>query len=192
MKIFETDLPGVLLIEPQVFADARGFFFESWRQDRYDAQGLPASFVQDNISVSAGNVLRGLHFQHPYAQGKLIQALHGEIFDVAVDVRVGSPTFAQWIGMVLSAENHRQLYIPGGFAHGFCVTSGTSVVWYKCTDFYHPQSEGGVLWNDPDLGIEWPVPAPILSPRDAAYLPLRAISEQRLPVYERSIVKGMT
>lgn len=185
MRISETDLPGVLLIEPQVFADARGFFFESWRQDRYDAQGLPASFVQDNISVSAGNVLRGLHFQHPHAQGKLIQALHGEIFDVAVDVRVGSPTFAQWIGMVLSAENHRQLYIPGGFAHGFCVTSDTSVVWYKCTDFYHQQSEGGVLWNDPDLGIEWPVQAPILSPRDAAYLPLRALPEQRLPVYER-------
>lgn len=185
MKISETALPGVLLIEPQVFTDARGFFFESWRQDRYHAQGLPVSFVQDNISVSAGNVLRGLHFQHPHAQGKLIQTLHGEIFDVAVDVRVGSPTFGRWLGMVLSAENHRQLYIPGGFAHGFCVISATSVVLYKCTDFYHPQSEGGVLWNDPDLGIEWPVQAPILSPRDAAYPPLHALPEQGLPVYER-------
>ena len=183
MNISETALPGVLLIELQVFADARGSFVETWRWDRYEAHGIPARFVQDNVSFSLQGVLRGLHFQQPYGQGKLIQALQGEIFDVAVDVRVGSPTFGKWVGVRLSRENHHQLYIPEGFAHGFCVVSPTALVSYKCTDVYHPQSEGGILWNDPALGIEWPSAQPLLSPKDAVFPPLREIAEKRLPRY---------
>ncbi len=184
MKVSETTLPGVLLIEPRVFTDSRGVFMETWRQDRYAAQGLPAQFVQDNLSLSVHGVLRGLHFQYPHGQGKLVQVLHGEIFDVAVDIRLGSPTFGRWIGLNLSGENHRQLYIPEGFAHGFCVASETAVVLYKCTNFYHPQAEGGVLWNDPELAINWPIRVPILSPRDALHPPLKALSQERLPLYE--------
>lgn len=179
--MIETDLPGVVIIEPQVFEDARGFFMETWRQDRYQEYGLPVRFVQDNLSYSTRGILRGLHFQHPRAQGKLIQALHGEIFDVAVDIRVGSPTFGCWIGVVLSGDNRRQLYIPEGFAHGFCVISESALCAYKCTDFYVPAAEGGVLWNDPDIGIEWPVRAPILSSRDATHPPLKKIPRERLP-----------
>jgi len=183
MKISETALPGVLLIELQVFADARGSFMESWRWDRYEANGIPARFVQDNVSFSIQGVLRGLHFQHPHGQGKLLQVLQGEIFDVAVDIRVGSPTFGKWVGVTLSQENYCQLYIPDGFAHGFCVVSQTATVLYKCTTVYHPQSEGGILWHDPDLGIKWPVSHPLLSPKDAGFSTLREIAPERLPRY---------
>jgi dTDP-4-dehydrorhamnose 3,5-epimerase len=184
MKISETALPGVLLIELQIFADARGSFMETWRWDRYEEHGVPARFVQDNISFSLHGVLRGLHFQNPHGQGKLIYVLQGEIFDVAVDIRLGSPTFGQWLGVRLSEYNHHQLYIPDGFAHGFCVLSPTALVSYKCTDVYHPQSEGGILWNDPDLGIEWPIARPLLSPKDAAFPLLREIAQGRLLRYQ--------
>lgn len=183
MKISETALPGVLLIELQIFADARGSFMETWRWDRYEEQGIPVRFVQDNVSFSLHGVLRGLHFQNPHGQGKLIQALQGEIFDVAVDIRVGSPTFGHWVSVTLSQDNRRQLYVPEGFAHGFCVVSQTAVVSYKCTDVYHPPSEGGILWNDPDLNIAWPIAHPLLSPKDAAFPPLREIAQERLPRY---------
>lgn len=185
MKISETTLPGVLLIEPQMFTDARGFFIETWRQDRYQAHGLPAKFVQDNCSLSVRGTLRGLHFQYPHAQGKLIHVLHGEIFDVAVDIRVGSPTFGQWIGMMLTGERPQQVYIAEGFAHGFCVTSESALVLYKCTDVYNPHSEGGIVWNDADLDIPWPVAAPTLSPKDAQLPPLKILPTARLPVYKR-------
>jgi dTDP-4-dehydrorhamnose 3,5-epimerase len=183
MKITETALPGVLLIEPRVFTDARGSFMETWHQARYHELGLPAHFVQDNISFSVRNTLRGLHFQHPKAQGKLVQVLHGEVFDVAVDVRVGSPTFGKWVGMKLSGDNAQQLYIPEGFAHGFCVMSDVAAVSYKCTDFYAPEAEGGIAWNDADLGIPWPSQSPLLSPKDASYPSLMRVPQDRLPRY---------
>ena len=183
MNVSNTALPGVMLIEPRVFADARGYFLETWQQQRYQEHGLPSQFVQDNMSCSSYATLRGLHFQYPHAQGKLVYVVYGEIFDVAVDIRVGSPTFGRSCGIELSRENKRQLYIPEGFAHGFCVTSETAVVMYKCTDFYTPQTEGGVLWNDPDLAIPWPITTPTLSDKDQRYLPLREISRERLPSY---------
>jgi dTDP-4-dehydrorhamnose 3,5-epimerase len=188
MKVSETTIPGVLLIEPQVFADSRGFFLETWRHDRYREQGLPAMFVQDNLSRSERGVLRGLHFQYPQAQGKLIQVLHGAIFDVAVDIRVGSPTFGQWVGMTLTGEQPQQVYIAEGFAHGFCVLSESAVVMYKCTDVYTPQSEGGILWNDPALGIAWPIAAPHLSLKDARLPLLNEIPASRLPSYSATCV----
>ena len=183
MKIIETSLPGVILIEPQVFSDARGFFLETWHQARYCELGLPATFVQDNVSYSLRGTLRGLHFQHPRAQGKLVSVLHGEVFDVVVDIRIGSPTFARWVSVVLSGENKQQLYIPEGFAHGFCVTSESALFAYKCTDFYHPPSEGGILWNDPGIGIEWPLRQPILSVKDQTYPRLCEVLPERLPQY---------
>jgi len=183
VKVSDTPLPGVLIIEPRVFDDARGFFMETWHQAHYQAVGLPAHFVQDNLSHSARGILRGLHFQNPHAQGKLLSVLQGEVFDVAVDIRVGSPTFGQWVGVVLSSGNRRQLYIPEGFAHGFCVTSETALLTYKCTDFYAPQAEGGLLWNDPDIGIEWPIRTPLLSAKDVAYPTLNTIPLGRLPRY---------
>ncbi len=183
VQVIETALPGVVLLEPQVFTDVRGFLLETWHQARYHQLGLPTTFVQDNLSGSCRGTLRGLHFQHPHAQGKLVYVVQGEVFDVAVDIRVGSPTFGRWVGVVLSDRNHRQLYIAEGFAHGFCVTSESALFAYKCTAFYNPQSEGGVLWNDPDLGIDWPVRTPLLSEKDKAYPPLRAIPRERLPQY---------
>ncbi|MBS3934243.1 MAG: dTDP-4-dehydrorhamnose 3,5-epimerase [Truepera sp.] len=185
MKIVATKLPGVLLCEPAVYGDARGFFMETWHQQRYAAAGLPASFVQDNLSWSKKGTLRGLHFQHPHAQGKLVFVLQGEVFDVAVDIRNGSPTFGQWVGVTLSADNKRQLFLPAGFAHGFCVTSETALFAYKCTDFYHPQAEGGVIWDDPGLGIEWPIDTPLLSAKDRSYPRLTELPPERLPQYER-------
>jgi dTDP-4-dehydrorhamnose 3,5-epimerase len=166
-----------------VYGDARGFFMETWHQQRYAAAGLPASFVQDNLSWSKKGTLRGLHFQHPYAQGKLVFVLQGEVFDVAVDIRNGSPTFGQWVGVTLSADNKRQLYIPAGFAHGFCVTSETALFAYKCTDFYQPQAEGGIIWDDPELGIEWPIDTPLLSAKDRTYPRLTELPPERLPQY---------
>jgi len=178
-----------VLIEPRVFVDARGCFLETWQQMRYQASGLPTHFVQDNLSYSSHATLRGLHFQYPHAQGKLVYVVHGDVFDVAVDIRVGSPTFGRSYSIVLSSENKCQLYIPEGFAHGFCVLSESAIVMYKCTDFYVPQAEGGVLWNDPDLDITWPIRVPTLSDKDQRNLPLRQIPHERLPRYGGERVK---
>ena len=166
MKITQTELPGVLILEPEVFFDSRGYFLETYNQERYAAAGLKLKFVQDNMSYSSRGVLRGLHFQNPHAQGKLVQVLVGEVWDVAVDTRSGSQTYGRWTAITLSGENKRQFYIPPGFAHGFCVLSDTALFTYKCTDFYHPECDGGVRWNDPDIGIAWPVANPILSEKD--------------------------
>jgi len=168
VKISETELPGVLLLEPKRFGDDRGFFMELFHEKRYAEAGIPGPFVQDNFSRSAKGILRGLHFQQPHAQGKLVQVFAGTVYDVAVDIRRGSPTFGRWVGMELSADNRRQLWVPAGFAHGFCVLSESADFHYKCTDFYSPASEHGIAWNDPDLGIPWPVKSPLLSPKDSA------------------------
>lgn len=181
MNIHPTKLDGVLVIEPQLFGDERGFFMETYQNSRYTQAGVSVDFVQDNVSFSVRHTLRGLHFQHPHDQDKLVYVLQGEIFDVAVDIRRGAPTFGRWVGEVLSEQNHRQLFIPRGFAHGFCVLSRTALFCYKCSDYYAPRDEGGIIWNDPDLGIAWPVEDPILSPRDKAYSRLKEISPDRLP-----------
>src|SRR4051812_30246721 len=186
MNIEPTRLPGVLILGPRVHRDPRGFFMETWNKQRYAAAGLPAGFVQDNLSESRRGVLRGLHYQHPAAQGKLLQVLYGEIYDVAVDIRRGSPTFGQWVGVVLSSDNQRQFYVPEGFAHGFVVTSDTALFSYKCTNFYRPQDEGTVLWDDPDLGIDWPIADPILSAKDQAGVPLKDIPAERLPDFDEA------
>jgi dTDP-4-dehydrorhamnose 3,5-epimerase len=173
MKSTETELPGVLLIEPDVYRDGRGFFLETYQHDRYVAGGVPGSFVQDNHSHSVYGTLRGLHAQRRRPQGKLVRAVVGEMFDVAVDIRRGSPTFGRWVGVVLSGENFRQIYIPPGYAHGFCVLSERVHVEYKCTDYYDPGHELALSWRDPEVGIRWPVAEPVLSPRDAAAPTLR-------------------
>lgn len=183
MKVTATALPGVLVVEPQVFGDARGFFLESWNRRRYAAAGIDVDFVQDNLSRSARGVLRGLHFQYPHPQGKLVSVLEGEVYDVAVDIRPGSPDFGRWAAVTLSAQNRRQFYVPPGFAHGFCVVSEYALFAYKCTDFYAPEAEGSVRWDDPDLGIPWPVRAPRLSAKDAAAARLADWPAARLPPY---------
>lgn len=182
MQIHETEIAGVLLIEPKVFGDARGFFMELWNQERYQAAGLNVGFVQDNLSRSQRGTLRGLHFQNPNPQGKLVHVLEGEVFDVAVDIRPNSPTFGRWVGYTLSAENRRQLYIPPGLAHGFCVTSETALFAYKCTDFYRPAHEGAIAWDDPQLAIDWPVREPLLSNRDRNAPRLCEVPRERLIV----------
>lgn len=166
MKVEQTKLEGVLLVTPKVFGDDRGFFMETYNRDTALELGLPGDFVQDNHSKSSKGVLRGLHYQTPQWQGKLVRTVQGEIFDVAVDIRHGSPTFGEWVGFYLNDENKQQLYVPEGFAHGFVVTSDTAEVVYKCTSLYAPEQEGSVLWNDPDIGIEWPIDAPLLSAKD--------------------------
>jgi len=181
MKVTPTDLPEVLLIEPRVFGDARGFFLEAWSRARYAEHGIDVEFVQDNLSRSSGGVLRGMHLQHPNGQGKLVTVVQGEVFDVAVDVRPSSPRFGRWTGVWLSAENHHQLYIPPGFAHGFCVTSESALFSYKCTALYSPGDEIGMCWNDPEVGIEWPVKDPVLSAKDSVYPRLSEIPKERLP-----------
>jgi dTDP-4-dehydrorhamnose 3,5-epimerase len=184
MNVIPTELPGVVVIEPRVFRDARGYFFETWHGPRYAEAGLPAAFLQDNLSVSAPGVLRGLHLQWPTAQAKLVTVLAGEVWDVAVDVRRGSPTFGRWVGLTLSADDHRQVYIPEGFAHGFVVTGGgDATVSYKVNAPYAPGDELTVVWDDPDLAIAWPVSAPTLSPKDREGRRLRDIPADRLPVY---------
>jgi dTDP-4-dehydrorhamnose 3,5-epimerase len=183
MRLIPTDLPGVTIIEPRVFGDERGYFLETYNQARYREAGMGESFVQDNLSLSSRGVVRGLHFQNPHAQAKLVTVLQGEVYDVAVDIRVGSPTFAKFVGVVLSGENKRQLYIAQGFAHGFCVTSETALFTYKCSDRYAPESEGGILWNDPDLGIRWPVDRPTLSPKDEKFPRLKDLDPRRLFPY---------
>lgn len=184
MKFEATPLPGVWLIEPDVFGDHRGYFKESWNRRRYAELGLDVDFVQDNLSFSKKGILRGLHFQVPNPQGKLVQALQGEVFDVAVDIRKGSPTFGQWFGAVLSAENHRQLYVPEGFAHGFCVLSETALFAYKCTRLYDAQADRGIRFDDPDIGIQWPLDGPpSLSGKDEKAPLLKDFPEEFLPIY---------
>lgn len=172
MKVIDTTLPGVVIIEPTVFRDERGFFLETWHLRRYTEAGVDASFVQDNHSRSCRDTLRGLHYQRQRPQGKLVRALEGEIFDIAADINPASPTYGQWVGVELSADNFRQIYVPPGYAHGFCVVSEVAQVEYKCTDFYDPADEGGVMWDDPVLGIQWPTSSPILSRRDQMHPPL--------------------
>jgi dTDP-4-dehydrorhamnose 3,5-epimerase len=167
MKVIPTTLPGVMVIEPQVFGDARGFFLETFHSERYAQAGIPGPFVQDNHSHSTKGVLRGLHFQKQYPQGKLVYVTSGTIFDVAVDIRPNSPTLGKWFGITLTAEQHQQFYLPPGFAHGFCVLSEQADFHYKCTDYYHPEDEGCIRWDDPEINIQWPINNPILSAKDA-------------------------
>lgn len=183
MKVTKLSLPGVLLLEPQVFEDERGFFMETYNAQRYSQYDLPEKFVQDNHSKSVHNTLRGLHYQLNNPQGKLVRVIQGEVFDVAVDVRKKSPTFGEWVGIHLSGENKKQLYIPEGFAHGFCVLSETAEFLYKCTDFYSPKDERGIIWNDPSLAIEWPIDEPIISGKDCN-LPKLSDIENDLPLFK--------
>lgn len=183
VKFTPLELPGVVLVEPRIFRDERGFFWEAFHEKKYREGGIPASFVQDNQSYSVKGTLRGLHSQRKQPQGKLVRAIEGEIFDVAVDVRRGSPAFGKWVGIKLSAENFLQLYVPQGFVHGFCVLSDVAQVEYKCTDFYAPHDEQSVIWNDPDIGIEWPIADPVISPKDKA-APRLAEILQDLPEYD--------
>ena len=185
MRVIETELPGVLVIEPRVFGDERGFFLETWQRERYAAAGIPPGMVQDNQSFSRRGVLRGLHIQHPHAQGKLVQVYQGEVFDVAVDLRRGSPSFGRWIGVTLSGADKRQLWVPPGFAHGFLVTSETALFAYKCSDYYHPETEFSVRWDDPEIGIRWPLEGvPELSQKDREAPLLAEVSPDRLPTIE--------
>jgi dTDP-4-dehydrorhamnose 3,5-epimerase len=184
MKVLPTSLLDVRIIEPDVFADNRGFFMEIYQEERYRGAGLGAPVVQVNHSHSVRGTLRGLHYQLRRPQAKLIQVVRGTIFDVAVDIRQASPTFGLWTGVELSGENRRQLFVPGGFAHGFCVLSDTADVIYVCTELYDPQDEGGVLWSDPALGIGWPVSDPIISPKDGRFPCLNDLPRERLPYYE--------
>jgi len=183
VKVIETQLPGCMVIEPAVFGDARGYFFETWNAERFAALGLPERFVQSNVSTSARGVLRGLHYQWPRPQGKLVSVLEGEVYDVAVDIRRGSPTFGQWEAVVLSAENKKQFWIPEGFAHGFAVLSETALFNYLCTDIYVAEADAGIRWNDADIAVDWPVGAPILSAKDQKAPFLDQLAEDRLPVY---------
>ena len=183
MNVIETKIPGLVVLEPKVFGDDRGFFLETYNKDRYIDAGINEEFVQDNLSYSRKGILRGLHYQKPMEQGKLVQVLLGEVYDVAVDVRVGSPTFGDWFGLSLSESNKRQFYVPPGFAHGFVVTSDAALFSYKCTDLYNPEGERSIAWNDPDLGIEWPVEAPQLSAKDTVGGRLRDFADKDLPVY---------
>ncbi len=166
MKVIETQLAGVLIIEPKVFGDHRGFFLETFQVERYRDAGIGLPFVQDNHSRSQRGVLRGLHFQCTRPQGKLVSVSRGAVYDVAVDINPDSPTCGQYVGVELNDENHRQLWVPPGYAHGFCVISEVADFQYKCTDYYQPEDEGGLLWNDPDVGIPWPVAEPQLSAKD--------------------------
>lgn len=184
MKVTALAIPEVQLIEPTVWGDARGFFLESFRADRYAEVGIAGPFVQDNQSCSQRGVLRGLHFQWPnHAQGKLVSVAQGAVWDVVVDIRRGSPTFGRWVGAELSAENHHQLWVPPGFAHGFVVLSETALFTYKCTDVYSPADEVCIRWDDPALAIDWPIATPVLSTKDAMAPALRDLSQEALPTY---------
>jgi dTDP-4-dehydrorhamnose 3,5-epimerase len=182
VRVIPAELPEVLIIEPDVYSDARGFFLETYHAERYRAHGIEGPFVQDNHSRSVAGTLRGLHLQVGRPQGKLVRVISGAIYDVGVDVRRGSPTFGQWVGITLSAENFRQCYIPGGFAHGFCVLSPVAEIEYKCTDLYEPASEVGIAWDDPALAIAWPIASPLLSERDRRHPTLTELGD-RLPLY---------
>ena len=178
MRALSTAIPGVVIVEPVVHGDSRGFFLETYHAQKHAALGIPGLFVQDNHSRSIGPILRGLHAQRRNPQGKLVRCVEGSIWDVAVDARPGSPAFGRWVAEELSAANHRQLYVPPGFLHGFCVLASPAQVEYKCTALYDPSDEIGVIWNDPDLAIAWPVARPTLSTKDAALPTLRQIEER--------------
>lgn len=180
MRVLTTELAGVLIIEPKVFSDNRGYFFESFQAERYLQHGIPGHFVQDNFSHSVKNTLRGLHYQLKHPQGKLISVSYGSVLDVIVDIRLSSPTFGESLCIELNAESPKQVYIPPGMAHGFFVLSDTVGFCYKCTDYYHPQDERGILWNDPDLKIGWPADEPILSPKDKEYPRLKDVPKDQL------------
>jgi dTDP-4-dehydrorhamnose 3,5-epimerase len=182
VQVVATAIPDVLIVEPDVHADGRGFFLETYHAERYRQHGIPGPFVQDNHSRSAGGTVRGLHLQLQHPQGKLIRVIEGEIFDVAVDVRRGSPTFGRWVGVALTAESFKQIYVPAGFAHGFAVVSLAAQVEYKTTAFYDPTGELGIAWNDPAIAIAWPVTDPLLSARDASHPMLAAVTD-KLPRY---------
>lgn len=177
--MIETTLNGLIIVQPKLFSDDRGFFYESFQAMRYAGLNIPA-FVQDNISRSKKNVLRGLHYQMPQSQGKLVGVTHGSVWDVVVDIRVSSPTFGKWFGITLSDENQTQMYIPPGFAHGFCVLSEMADFYYKCTDYYAPNCDHGIAWNDPDINIPWPIKNPVLSPKDEQYYKLNEIPHEQL------------
>ncbi len=181
MKVTPTSLDGVIIIQPRVFEDERGYFMETFQRSRYRDCGIHREFVQDNLSRSVYGTLRGLHFQVRRPQAKLVQVLSGEVYDVAVDIRPESPGFGKWTGVYLSEKNRKQIYIPEGFAHGFCVLSETALFHYKCSDYYAPDDEGGVIWSDPDIGIEWLVEKPIVSGKDNTYPRLEEIPADRLP-----------
>lgn len=183
MRIVQTQLPGCVVLEPRVFGDARGFFFEGWNKERFEAEGLQMDFVQSNVSSSSRGVLRGLHYQWPRPQGKLVSVLEGEVYDVAVDIRQGSPTFGKHASVILSAENRRQLWIPEGFAHGFAVLSERALFHYMCTDVYVAEADSGLRWNDADVAVDWPISNPTLSAKDEAAPFLKDIAEDRLPVF---------
>ncbi len=180
MNVTRCALDGLLILEPKVFGDSRGFFLETWNRNRYLEIGIPADFVQDNISFSRRGILRGLHFQNPNSQGKLVSCLQGEIYDVAVDLRRSSPTFGQWQSTTLSSENKRQFFIPPGFAHGFQVLSDSALFHYKCTDFYTPAHERTLKWNDPALKIPWPITDPVLSDKDTRGVALADLPPEHL------------
>ncbi|HED6262449.1 dTDP-4-dehydrorhamnose 3,5-epimerase [Enterobacter bugandensis] len=172
MNVIQTPLKDCVIIEPKVFGDSRGFFLEAWHKEKYEDAGIKGTFVQDNRSRSSRNVLRGLHFQKTKPQGKLVSVIRGEVYDVAVDLRQDSDTFGQYVGVLLSGEKNNQLYVPPGFAHGFCVLSDYADFHYKCTDFYDPKDEGGIIWNDPDIAIDWPITSPLLSEKDIKLITL--------------------
>ena len=183
MKVIETALPGCKMVVPEIFEDSRGFFFEAWNAQRYGEHGLPANFVQSNFSSSSKGVVRGLHYQWPNPQGKLVSVLEGEVYDVAVDVRRGSPHFGRWAAAILSSENRRQLWIPEGFAHGFAVLSERAVFSYMCTAVYDKHADAGVRWDDPKIGVDWPVSSPTLSAKDTVAPLLEDVAVGRLPLY---------
>lgn len=184
MQIKETGIDGLLVFEPKIFGDDRGYFLETWNKVHYEAAGLKENFCQDNMSFSRRGILRGLHLQNPNAQGKLVSVAHGEVFDVAVDLRKGSPTFGRWYGIHLTGEKKNQLYVPKGFAHGFCVLSETALFTYKCTDFYNPKAEFSLLWNDPAIGVQWPIANPELSAKDVAGVPLNSLPDHAFISYQ--------
>jgi dTDP-4-dehydrorhamnose 3,5-epimerase len=183
VKVIPTSLPGAVVIEPQVFGDARGYFYESYNQAKYAAAGITTAFVQSNVSRSSKGVLRGLHYQWPNPQGKLVSVLEGEVYDVAVDIRRGSPTFGQWAGVMLTADNHRHFWIPEGFAHGFCVLSEYATFAYQCTALYDAKADAGIRWDDAALAIDWPISAPQLSDKDLKTPLLADVPAERLPVF---------
>jgi dTDP-4-dehydrorhamnose 3,5-epimerase len=183
MKIVATDLPGCVVIEPQVHGDARGYFYESFHAEKYKSAGLDLRFVQSNVSRSAHGVLRGLHYQWPNPQGKLVSVLEGEVYDVAVDIRSGSPTFGRWAAVMLTADNKRQFWVPEGFAHGFAVVSDFATFSYQCTALYDRVADAAIRWNDADIGVDWPLSAPLLSEKDERAPFLRDVARDKLPRY---------
>ena len=186
VKVTPTRLSEVLVVEPDVFGDERGFFMESYHAEQYRAAGIDCTFVQDNHSFSMQGILRGLHYQYPFPQAKLVWVVTGAVLDVAVDIRLGSPTFGQWVAELLSEQNRRRLFVPRGFAHGFCVVSPSAHFMYKCDEYYHPETDRGVNWSDPAVAVDWQITNPVLSPKDERLPLLADIPRDRLPHYEKN------